>query len=99
MLFRSPHFHSTPELKASCPDDRKFAVIAELAAEFKGRYEIIDIDGARILFPDGWGLVRASNTNPYLTLRFEGRSAAAVERMKAEVYDALRRYPFVELPS
>ena len=94
-----PHFHSTPELKASCPDDKKFAVIAELAAEFKRRYEIIDIDGARILFPDGWGLVRASNTNPYLTLRFEGRSAAAVERMKAEVYAALGRYPFVQLPS
>ena len=48
---------------------------AELAREFKRRYETIDIDGARILFPEGWGLVRASNTNPYLTLRFEGRTA------------------------
>src|SRR5213079_1266530 len=94
-----PHFHSTPELKAPCPDDKKFAVIAELAAEFKKRYETIDIDGARILFPDGWGLVRASNTNPYLTLRFEGRSQAAVDEMKRVVYDALRRYPFVTLPS
>jgi phosphomannomutase/phosphoglucomutase len=94
-----PHYYSTPELKASCPDDKKFAVIAELAAEFKRRYEIIDIDGARILFPDGWGLVRASNTNPYLTLRFEGQTAEAVERMKAELFDALRRYPFVQLPS
>ena len=90
-----PHFHATPELKASCPDDKKFAVIAELAAEFKTRYETIDIDGARILFPDGWGLVRASNTNPYLTLRFEGESAEAVARMKAELFGALRKYPFV----
>jgi phosphomannomutase/phosphoglucomutase len=94
-----PHFHSTPELKAPCPDDRKFGVIAELAATFKRRYDIIDIDGARILFPEGWGLVRASNTNPYLTLRFEGKTASAVERMKGEVYDALRRYDFVELPA
>jgi phosphomannomutase len=94
-----PHFHSTPELKAPCPDDKKFAVIAELAAAFKKRYETIDIDGARILFPDGWGLVRASNTNPYLTLRFEGRSDEAVERMKAELFAALRKYPFVTLPS
>jgi phosphomannomutase/phosphoglucomutase len=94
-----PHFYSTPELKAPCPDDKKFAVIAELAAEFKKRYESIDIDGARILFPDGWGLVRASNTNPYLTLRFEGRSTEAVERMKAELYAALRRYPFITLPT
>lgn len=94
-----PHFHATPELKAPCPDDRKFGVIEELAADFKRRYQSIDIDGVRILFPDGWGLVRASNTNPYLTLRFEGTSAAAVDRMKAEVFDALRRYPFVELPA
>jgi phosphomannomutase / phosphoglucomutase len=94
-----PHFHSTPELKAPCPDDKKFAVIGELATDFKRRYESIDIDGVRILFPDGWGLVRASNTNPYLTLRFEGKSTAAVDRMKAEVYAALRRYPFIDLPA
>src|SRR2546430_2352965 len=55
-----PHLVSTPELNAPCPDDKKFAVVAELAAEFKGRYETIDIDGVRILFPEGWGLVRAS---------------------------------------
>jgi phosphomannomutase / phosphoglucomutase len=94
-----PHFHSTPELKAPCPDDKKFTVIGELAVDFKRRYESIDIDGVRILFPDGWGLVRASNTNPYLTLRFEGKSTAAVDRMKAEVYAALRRYPFIDLPA
>jgi phosphomannomutase len=94
-----PHFYSTPELKASCPDDKKFAVISELATEFKKRYETIDIDGARVLFPDGWGLVRASNTNPYLTLRVEGRSAEAVERMKSELFTALSKYPFVTLPS
>ena len=93
-----PHLHATPELKAPCPDDRKFALVAELAREFKGRYETIDIDGVRIIFPEGWGLVRASNTNPYLTLRFEGRTAAAVERMKGVIYDALRRYPYVTLP-
>jgi phosphomannomutase/phosphoglucomutase len=94
-----PHLANTPELKAACPDERKFAVVAELAREFKGRYETIDIDGARILVPSGWGLVRASNTNPYLTLRFEGKSQAAVDAMKREVFDALRRYPEVTLPA
>jgi phosphomannomutase/phosphoglucomutase len=94
-----PHLYSTPELKAPCPDDKKFALVAELADEFKRRYEAIDIDGVRIKFPDGWGLLRASNTNPYLTLRFEGRTAAAVEQMQGIVYDALRRYPYVTLPS
>jgi phosphomannomutase / phosphoglucomutase len=93
-----PLFVSTPELKAPCADDKKFAVVAELAAAFKRRYDTIDIDGVRILFPDGWGLVRASNTNPYLTLRFEGKTDAAVEKMKAEVLSELRRYPFVQPP-
>jgi len=93
-----PHFVSTPELKAPCADDKKFAVVAELAAVFKRRYDTIDIDGVRILFPDGWGLVRASNTNPYLTLRFEGKTEAAVEKMRAEVLHELRRYPFVQPP-
>ncbi len=94
-----PHLYNTPELKAPCPDDRKFEVVADLARAFKGRYETIEIDGARILFDQGWGLVRASNTNAYLTLRFEGRSRAVVEQMKQVVYAALRRYPFVTLPS
>jgi phosphomannomutase/phosphoglucomutase len=94
-----PHLYATPELKAPCPDDKKFQVVAEMAREFKGRYETIAIDGARIIFPDGWGLVRASNTNPYLTLRFEGKTAKNVEQMKGEVFEALRRYPFVTLPT
>jgi phosphomannomutase/phosphoglucomutase len=93
-----PHLYNTPELKLPCPDDRKFEVVGDLAHAFKRRYETIDIDGARILFPDGWGLVRASNTNAYLTLRFEGRTQAAVDDMKGMVFDALRRYPFVTVP-
>jgi phosphomannomutase/phosphoglucomutase len=99
-LFASvPHLHATPELKALCPDGEKFRVIEELARELKQRYETIDIDGARVLFPGrGWGLVRASNTNPYLTLRFEGRSEEDIAAMKRVLYGALRRYPFVTLP-
>jgi phosphomannomutase/phosphoglucomutase len=94
-----PHLHATPELKAPCPDDEKFRVIEELARDLRQRYETIDIDGARVLFPGGgWGLVRASNTNPYLTLRFEARTAGEIEEMKRVIYDALRRYPFVTLP-
>ena len=93
-----PHLHATPELKAPCPDDKKFALVEELSREFRSQYETIDIDGVRIIFPEGWGLVRASNTNPYLTLRFEGRTAAAVAAMKDVVYAALRRYPYVTLP-
>src|SRR5688572_21553735 len=99
-LFDSvPHLHATPELKAPCPDGEKFRVIEEITRELKQRYEVIDIDGARVTFPNGWGLVRASNTNPYLTLRFEGRTLQDIEDMKSVIYGALRRYPFVTLPS
>ena len=94
-----PHLFATPELKAACPDDKKFAVVAALQREFTQRYETVDIDGVRVIFPDGWGLVRASNTNPYLTLRFEAKSRPALEAMQKTVYDALRRYPEVTLPA
>src|SRR6184192_2613726 len=99
-LFASvPHLRATPELKAPCPDAEKFRVIEEIARDLKRRYETIDIDGARVLFPGGgWGLVRASNTNPYLTLRFEARTDAEIAEMKRVIYDTLRRYPFVTLP-
>ncbi|MEK7386396.1 MAG: phosphomannomutase/phosphoglucomutase [candidate division NC10 bacterium] len=99
-LFASvPHLRATPELKAPCPDGEKFRVIEEVTRELKQRYETIEIDGARVLFPGGgWGLVRASNTNPYLTLRFEARTDAEIAAMKRVIYDALRRYPFVTLP-
>jgi phosphomannomutase/phosphoglucomutase len=94
-----PHLFTTPELKAPCPDDKKFAVVTALARELKQRYETVDIDGVRVIFPDGWGLVRASNTNPYLTLRFEAKSRSALEAMRNTVYEAVRRYPEVTLPA
>jgi phosphomannomutase/phosphoglucomutase len=99
-LFDSvPHRCATPELKAPCPDAEKFRIIDELVDELRGRYETIDIDGARVLFPGGgWGLVRASNTNPYLTLRFEAHTEGEIAEMKRVIYGALSRYPLVSLP-
>src|SRR5437588_2985108 len=95
-----PHLAATPELKAMCPDAEKFRVIAELTQELKRRYDVIDIDGARVLFPGGgWGLGRASNTNPYLTLRFEAATPARIAEMKGVIYGDLARYPFVTLPA
>src|SRR5688500_3539904 len=100
-LFDSmPHLHTTPELKAMCPDGEKFKVVEEMVRELKQRYETVDIDGARVSFPSGgWGLVRASNTNPYLTLRFEAKTEAEIAAMKKTIYGALSRYPEVTLPS
>ncbi|HKQ65869.1 MAG TPA: phosphomannomutase/phosphoglucomutase [Methylomirabilota bacterium] len=94
-----PHLRATPELKAPCPDGEKFKLVDEVTRELKQRYETIDIDGARVIFPGrGWGLVRASNTNPYLTLRFEARTDREIDEMKREIYAVLSRYPFVTLP-
>ena len=95
-----PHLRATPELKAPCPDGEKFRLVEEVTRELKRRYETIDIDGARVIFPGrGWGLVRASNTNPYLTLRFEARTDREIDEMKREIYAVLSRYPFVTLPA
>ena len=67
-----PHTHTTPEIRIDCPDEIKFEVIERAKREFKEKnLNVIDIDGARITFPDGWGLVRASNTQPALVLRYE----------------------------
>jgi phosphomannomutase/phosphoglucomutase len=94
-----PRLASTPELKAPVPDEEKFKVVEEVAAHFKSLYpDSLDIDGLRIRFPDGWGLVRASNTNPYLTLRFEAPTQERLKEIKGEVYSVLSRYPSVKLP-
>jgi phosphomannomutase/phosphoglucomutase len=70
-----PATHTTPEIRIDCPDEVKFEVVERAKQEFKVRkLKVIDIDGARITFPDGWGLVRASNTQPALVLRFEAET-------------------------
>jgi phosphomannomutase/phosphoglucomutase len=71
LLSDVPQTFTTPEIRVDCPDDRKFGVVKKVTAYFKQRHRVIDIDGARVLFEDGWGLVRASNTQPALVLRFE----------------------------
>ncbi len=90
-----PRYHTTPEVRVACPDDNKHQVVAALAREFKAHHEVIDVDGARIVFPDGWGLIRASNTQPVLVVRAEGTGPASLDRIKTILEDALRRYPEV----
>jgi phosphomannomutase len=93
-----PQTYHTPELKAPTPEEEKFRVVDEITRYFKQHYPVLEIDGARITFPEGWALVRASNTNPYLTLRFEARSPEALARIKQVVYAKLMEYPSVTLP-
>jgi len=93
-----PKTYHTPELKAPTPEQDKFRVVDEITRYFKQHYPVLDIDGARITFPEGWALVRASNTSPYLTLRFEARSSEALAQIEDIVYSKLREYPSVTLP-
>jgi phosphomannomutase/phosphoglucomutase len=90
LLSDLPRTFATPELRVACPDDLKFDVVRRVLARYRDRYEVIDVDGARILFGDGdWGLVRASNTGPILVLRFEARTEARRDELHAEVEAAV----------
>jgi phosphomannomutase/phosphoglucomutase len=95
LLADVPRYPITPEVRVACPDDRKFAVVAALVEAFKRTHEVIDVDGARVLFGDGWGLVRASNTQPVLVVRAEARTPGALARIKGALADALARFPEV----
>jgi len=80
-----PKTFNTPEIRKDCPDAIKFDVVARAQEHFRKQYDIIDVDGVRITFPDGWGLMRASNTQPVLVLRFEAES----EKRLAEIREVI----------
>ena len=77
-----PKTFTTPEIRIDCPDDIKFSVVEAVKDHFRREYPIIDIDGARITFTDGWGLLRSSNTQPVLVLRFEAVSAKRLQEIR-----------------
>ncbi len=91
-----PFTHTTPEIRVDCPDEIKFEVVEKAKQAFRADdLMLIDVDGARVIFPDGWGLVRASNTQPVLVLRYEAETQerlasirelieSTIEKVKAE---------------
>jgi phosphomannomutase / phosphoglucomutase len=86
LLADVPETFATPEIRVDCPDAVKFAVVRRVTERFRRSHRVVDIDGARIDFGDGaWGLCRGSNTGPILVLRFEARSAARRDAIRAEV--------------
>ena len=80
-----PKTFSTPELRVPCPDDIKFDIVTKIAEHFARDHKVITIDGARIIFDHGWGLVRASNTQAILVMRFEADSAKSLEDIQFEI--------------
>ena len=83
MLADWPTTYNTPEIRMDCPESIKFDVVKRAQNYFRERYDVIDMDGARVEFGDGWGLVRASNTQGALVLRFEAESQARLDEIRA----------------
>lgn len=84
LLADVPRFVSTPEIRVDCADNLKFGIVEAAQRHFGAKYDVIDVDGVRVQFGDGWGLLRASNTQPVLVLRFEAQSEAGLERIRNE---------------
>ncbi|MEP6494545.1 MAG: phosphomannomutase/phosphoglucomutase [bacterium] len=90
LLADVPDFVSTPELRIDVPDDLKFAVVERAVEYFRARHDVIDVDGVRVLFGDGWGLIRASNTQPVIVARYEAASAERLAAIRGEMEGWLR---------
>lgn len=92
LLQNIPVYYSTPEIKIPTPNERKFEVVNKVIAYIKEKnYDFIDIDGARVNFPNSWGLIRASNTGPNLTLRFEAKTKEELSHIEKEFTDIIKQ--------
>jgi phosphomannomutase/phosphoglucomutase len=84
-----PRLAATPEIRVDCPDELKFEVVWRVKERFSREYPIVDVDGVRVLFPHGWGLVRASNTQPVLVLRVEAETPELLAQYRAAIDQAV----------
>ena len=86
-----PKTFNTPEIRVQCPEEKKFRLVEMVKETLRRDHEIIDVDGVRVVFPDGWGLLRASNTGPILVLRFEAQSEKRLKEIQALVEGTLEK--------
>ncbi|MBM3307230.1 MAG: phosphomannomutase/phosphoglucomutase [Candidatus Eisenbacteria bacterium] len=93
-----PRYHSTPEIRGETKDDAtKFEIVRKAVEYFRSHHDVIDVDGVRIQFGDGWGLVRASNTQPVIVMRFEARTESRLREIQALVTGKLREFGEIRL--
>jgi phosphomannomutase/phosphoglucomutase len=90
LLADVPHFVSTPEIRIDTDEETKFAIMAKAVPHFSATHEVIDVDGVRVLFGDGWGLFRASNTQPVIVARFEARTQERLDEIRNEMEGWMR---------
>jgi phosphomannomutase/phosphoglucomutase len=82
LLWGLPQVYSTPEIRSDCPDEIKFDLVARVSEYFKSQYKVVDVDGVRVIFKDGWGLIRASDTEPVIVMRFEATSEMKLQEIR-----------------
>jgi phosphomannomutase/phosphoglucomutase len=82
---RVPGLRLHRELRYAATEETKFAIVERATAHFRASHEVIDVDGARVLFGDGWGLIRASNTEPVLVARYEARTPERLAEIQSEM--------------
>ena len=87
-----PKMVNTPEIRVATREDTKFAIVERIVAHFKKTHDVIDIDGARVKFPNGWALVRASNTQPVLVVRFESDTEEHLAEIRAVVEPIIEKF-------
>ncbi len=93
LIATMPKYVSTPEIRVKCPDKEKFKVVGEVSKALVDKgLDVLTIDGARIQYPDGWGLIRASNTSPNLILRFEAKTSERLEEIRNVITDELKKH-------
>lgn len=90
MVSDFPQYISTPELRLEVTEETKFEIVRRAQQHFRRTHDVIDVDGARVLFGDGWGLLRASNTQPVIVARFEARTEERLAEIREEMESWLR---------
>ncbi|NMC63225.1 MAG: phosphomannomutase, partial [SAR324 cluster bacterium] len=91
MLGDLPKTFSTPEIRLDCSEQNKFQIPVKIAKSFSKQYPVITVDGARVKFPKGWGLVRASNTQSCLILRFEAEDPESLKDYQALMTEEINK--------
>lgn len=90
-----PRYYATPEMRIESTEEEKFQIVETAKSEFSRDHEVIDIDGARVVFPDGWGLVRASNTSPVVVVRTEAKTPERRDQIRDLILEELKKFPSV----
>ncbi|MEK6958042.1 MAG: phosphomannomutase/phosphoglucomutase [archaeon] len=92
LINEMPSYFASPEYSIDFPDAEKFAFVKRAQDHFRKKYRVIDVDGARIIFENGWGLIRASNTQPKIIMRFEGKTKKDLEKVKSEILEEMESF-------